>query len=98
MTKFDFELFKKCMNVIAFELSDRELEPYVRQKIKDCLALDPTPQQLYDMMAEVAALPCDRLIINGQKLAVGDISGFVQALCDVKKHYIRPEGDICPTH
>lgn len=91
MTAFNYELFKEGMRVIAFELSDREMEPYVRKKIKDCLSGNPTPRQLYDMMAEVAGLPCERTVINGQKVAVGHISGFIQAYCDVTKHYHRPE-------
>ena len=91
MKDFNFELFKDGMYIIAQELSDHEMEPYVRQKIKDCLASNPTPRQLYDMMAKVAALPCKRIMLAGQKVSVGHISGFIQAYCDVTKHYNRPE-------
>lgn len=90
-SEFPFTIFKEAMGYMAFELSDREMEAYVRTKIKDCLSADPTPRQLYDMMAEVAALPCERTVIQGQKVAVGHISGFVQAYCDVTQHYKRPE-------
>lgn len=87
---FPFDTMKKCMEVMAYKLSDHEMEPYVRQKMNDCLESSPSPRQLFDCMAEISKLPCERRVINGQRVAVGDISGFIQATCDVEAYYVRP--------
>lgn len=96
LADFPFGTMREACRVIAYELSDRELETYVRVRMIACLESDPTPAQLYDMMVWVAARPCDRVrVVNepGKKhlVAIGDISGFVQAACDVSRYYRRPE-------
>jgi hypothetical protein len=89
LAEFSPEMFKDAM-VMAQGLSDYEMEPYVREKMKDCLASNPTPSQVYDCCAEIAALPCQRCNVGGVTFAVGHISGFMQALFDVTKYYQRP--------
>jgi len=87
---FDFELFMKVMRVVAYELSDNDLDLFVRDRIKQCIDNNPTPAQLYDCMDWVSKQQCDRIRLEGLRLDIGYISGFTQSLCDVTKHYERP--------
>jgi hypothetical protein len=98
MSPFPAELFTKILPDLL-PLSDYDMEPYVREKIQKFVDEGAHPAHvLYDFMAEIAALPCFRIkpdFANPLKIAVGDISGFVQAFCDVKQHYERPtEGGV----
>lgn len=90
MSEFPFDVMRQCLQRMAYQSSEYEMEDFVRDKMKSCLDSNPTPTQLYDCMTEIAALPCDRIVIGGKKVAVGVISGFVQAICDVKRWYLRP--------
>jgi hypothetical protein len=65
------------------------MEPYVREKIQEFIAIAHTPRELYDFMDWISKLPCER--IEGSKICVGDIDGFIQSVCDVTKYYERPE-------
>ncbi len=92
MSEFPFETFKESMKIIAEQMSSACMEDYIRARIKEVLAVDPTPVQLYDLMDWVSKRPCDRIgkLPNGASISVGDVDGFIQAICDVTKYYERP--------
>lgn len=70
-------------------LSEREMEAYVKLKIQDFLAKPYTTKELYHFLDSIAHLPCERI----GAASVGDISGFMQAASDVTKYYEVPEND-----
>jgi hypothetical protein len=72
--------------------SDTQIDPALQRK---CVEFSEqktfTDAQLYDFVAEIAATPIDRI---SPKVAIGEISSFVQAACDVKRYYTRPEDGV----
>jgi hypothetical protein len=70
-------------------LSEREMEAYVKLKIQSFLAKPYTTKELYYFLDEISKLSCARM----GKICVGDISGFMQASADVTKHYEVPAED-----
>jgi hypothetical protein len=70
-------------------LSEREMETYVKLKIQDFLAKPYTTKELYYFLDGISKLPCTRM----GNICVGDISGFMQASADVTKHYEVPSDD-----
>ncbi len=70
--------------------SDDQMAPWVREKVRAVVERPHKPSELYDVLAEVAAIPVTVIDKGPPRLLMGDISGFVQAFCDVKSHYRRP--------
>jgi hypothetical protein len=70
-------------------LSEREMETYVKLKIQDFVAKPYNSRELYYFLDSVAHLPCVKI----GTVCVGDISGFMQASADVTKYYEVPEDD-----
>ena len=86
MSEFPYDLFLKCLREFVPNVSDNEMEPYVRKRLVECLD-DPTPRLLYDTMEWVSGLPCQKI---SNKVCVGDVSPFLHAVCDVNGRYIPP--------
>jgi hypothetical protein len=70
-------------------LSELEMEAYVKLRIQDFLAKPYTTKELYYFLDEISKLPCSRI----GSVVVGDISGFMQAAADVTKYYEVPGDD-----
>jgi hypothetical protein len=64
-----------------------EMAGWVKEKIEAFVVSPYSDMELYDFLDSVARIPIERF--GGG--CVGDISGFIQAACDVKKCYDRPE-------
>lgn len=88
-TEFPYGMFLESMPVFL-GMSDDQMAPYVRDKIRAVIEREHKPEELYDVMAWVAAIPIVRL---GPPPApvVGDVSGFVHEYCNVVAHYERPD-------
>lgn len=86
MTKFTEELAQTFFKVLNEFLnsSDREMEPYVREKIVEFVKGEHTPGEIYDFCDYISKLPCQRL---SEHACVGDISAFMQSVFDVTKYY-----------
>ena len=86
MTKFNEELARTFFNVLKefLNASDREMEPYVREKIKEFVKEAHSPEEIYDFCDSISKLPCQRI---SEKACVGDISAFMQSVFDVTKYY-----------
>jgi len=86
MTKFTEELAKTFFKVLKEFLnsSEREMEPYVREKIVEFVKDEHTPGEIYDFCDEISKLPCKRI---SEHACVGDISSFMQSVFDVTKYY-----------
>ncbi len=86
MKPFNEELANTFFTVLKEFLnsSDREMEPYVREKIQEFVKEEHTPGEIYDFCDEISKLPCQRI---SEKICVGDISAFMQSVFDVTKYY-----------
>ena len=79
------------MDLILGELPgcpERDMEPYVREKIVGFNKEAHTPPEKYDFLVEVSKHPCNKISAT---VSTGDISTFVRELCSLDKHYLRPE-------
>lgn len=85
MLPFPYNTFREAVPHFL-HLSDKEMEPWVRQKIIEFLKISPTPIELYDFLMEIAAIP----VYQVGDLQVGAISDFLRAYCDVAKYFKRP--------
>lgn len=90
MGVFNAELFYGALNVYAYKMSDRAIEPYLKQEIIKFLGTDFDTCGVYDMCCRLHDAPFDRLP-GDPRITGGDIDAFGHELFNVKKHYIRPE-------
>lgn len=88
MTKFNREMFD-CVLYTFLNLSDAEMEPWVRKEINEFAAKPYTSKELYLFLDKISKIPISRI----GKIVVGHISGSMQAAADVTKYYIMPEDD-----
>jgi hypothetical protein len=71
--------------------SDNDMEPDIRKNCEEFAAKPHTAAELWDFLMYISRIQCDRTEINGIRVCVGYISGFVQVACDVSKLMKRPE-------
>lgn len=66
-------------------------ESQVEKHIKDnCIRFNEkehTPVEMYDFIQSISEQPMVKI---NEKMCIGDISSFVQVLCDMKRFYLRP--------
>ncbi len=87
MTKNKFSAeYWKLVVIKLIEAPPSQMEEYVRDILRSCV--NGTPQELYDGMAKVGALPTVKSV-DGQ-YSFGDVSEFVKGVCNVKEYYERP--------
>ena len=86
MGKFPYKAFLECMPMFLSQ-SDSQMSSQVRDKLASVVNRPHTERELYDAMAEIAALP---IVPVAPKLVSGEISSFVKSFCDVTKFYERP--------
>ncbi len=87
MKPFQVDLWRELVPILC-KLSDDHMTPAIRSKLSN--AAVGSDAELYDTLAEVAATPVVVLPPGPPRLLLGDISGFVQTVCDVRKYYERP--------
>lgn len=90
---FNAAPFREALRVYGCEMSDRAIEPYLKERIKAFLASPTTDAQVFDFCHELSQVQCDRYGKNkngGAAICIGDIDAFGQALFDVSKFYERP--------
>ena len=80
-----------CILYTMLNLSDAEMDAFVKNKFHDFAEKPYSDRELYDLFAQIAMLPVQHTIIDGRKFSSGPISSFIQTACDVTKYYIRPE-------
>lgn len=85
--EFNAEGFRLMIPELC-ELSDSQMTPQVRQKLRDAECLSPA--KLYDALAEIGRMSITLLSEGPPKVYDGDISGFVKAFCEVDRYYERP--------
>lgn len=73
--------------------STNDMEPSIRKEFNEFAAKPFTTPEAFDFMARISKIQCDRTEIQGRRVCVGYISGFVQSLCDVERYYLRPDDD-----
>ena len=93
MQKYDRAIGE--MTLVCFlGSSDQTLEPWVRDKIRVFLAAPRTALEMYEFSDEIARIECVRHTLpGGQRVAVGYISAFMQAVLDVKNVFLPPDAD-----
>ena len=69
---------------MMLEAPEREMEPYVKEKIKNFLKKHHTSKEIYDFCDEISKLPMIKINNN---VCMGDISSFVQVTLNVTKYY-----------
>ena len=66
-----------------------QVETYIKD---ECIAFKEnggyTPAQLYDFIENISHKPVVKI---SEKACIGDISSFVQAMCDLGRFYLRPK-------
>ncbi len=72
---------------------DSQMSERLRQKCVELLNGLPSEAACYDLLDSISKEPCLKV---ADKVCLGEISSFIQALCDVTKHYPRPK-DACDT-
>jgi len=80
----DFKAIVKSLT----ECPDSQISNKWRDKCAELMENDGTQQEAYDLLAEISKLPCVKV---ADFFSVGEISSFVQKLCEVEKYYPRPE-------
>jgi hypothetical protein len=80
-----------CILYTIINLSDVNMEGFVRTQFNDFVDKPYSDRELYDFFAEIAKLPVQHTIIDGRNFCSGPISSFIQTACDVTKYYVRPE-------
>ncbi len=70
-------------------LSEREMENWVKTKIQEFVAKPYTTKELYYFLDSIAKIPT----VKVGSATVGDISGFMKASSDVTKYYEIPGED-----
>jgi hypothetical protein len=91
--------FGETILVAFVGASDRECEPYVRNKVIEFRGQPHTDAEVYDFIVKLSDVQCDRLSQNSKTvMAVGYIVPFLQTLTDLKRfRYERPaEGITTP--
>lgn len=88
MSKFSREM-GDCVLYTFLNLSDSEMETHVKLKIQEFVANPYSTKELYYFLDSIAKIP----VIRIGKVAIGDISGFMQSTADVTKYYEIPEED-----
>lgn len=63
-----------------------EMAGWVKEKIQNFVASPFSDAELYDFMDDISRIPAKRMGF----ICVGDISSFMQVVCDVTKYYTRP--------
>jgi len=81
--KFIAKTFTKTLKLFL-KASEREMEPYVKEKIKEFLKNKHTPEEIFDFCDSISKLPMTKL---SDKVCMGDISSFMQSVFDVTKYY-----------
>lgn len=76
--------------VTILNLSDCEVEPDIRARVRAFLTVPRTDREVFDLLGEIAAEPCERFESGGQRFGVGRISAFIQTACSVARYYARP--------
>lgn len=88
MGKFDRKM-GDCVLYTFLNLSDGEMETYIKLKIQEFVAKPYNTKELYYFLDSIAKIPVTRI----GKIAIGDISGFMQSAADVTKYYEIPDED-----
>ena len=86
MRKFDDHLATLFIKILYefLNLSEREMEDYVRKEIEKFLNKDHTTSEVYDFCDHISKLSCKKI---SEGVCVGDISSFMQVTLDVTKYY-----------
>ncbi len=64
-----------------------QMDKHVRDEILEFNENDHTPTEMFDFLQSISEKPMIKL---NEKVCVGEISSFVQSLCDLNKFYLRP--------
>jgi hypothetical protein len=74
--------------------SINEAEESIRQSVRDFRKTNYTDAQLYDFINDIGKIHVDRVKFGEQKVCIGNISGFTQALCELDLYYKRPQDGV----
>ena len=80
-------LFKSLIRGISVS-PESQMSARLRKKCVDLLQGSPSEAKCYDLLDSISKEPCIKVT---DKLCLGEISSFIQALCSVSKHYPRPD-------
>jgi hypothetical protein len=93
MNKFNREFGEMVIYYIK-TCPHNDAEEWVKEKTRVFHAAPYTDAQLYDFIAEVSKIPVYKMESPNENICIGDISSFLQVLCSINNHYIRPEGGV----
>jgi hypothetical protein len=68
-----------------------EMSGHVKEDIEAFAAKPYSDQELYDFLDKISQIPVEKFKDGDRQYCVGHISSFMQAVCNVKKYYNRPE-------
>lgn len=67
--------------------SESQMSARLKKKCVDLLQGSPSEAECYDLLDSISKEPCIKV---GDKVCLGEISSFIQAVCNVSKYYPRP--------
>lgn len=68
-----------------------EMSGHVKEELEAFASKPYSDQELYDCLDKISQIPVAKFKDGERQFCIGHISSFMQAVCEVRKFYIRPE-------